>query len=59
MLSVDEVKHGDRVKDINGKVYKVVSVEKNGTLKLTAKGITSKSNVDAVATLPSSSLTNS
>ncbi len=52
MLSVDEIKQGDKVKDADGKVFKVVSVEKDGSLKLTAKGVTSKTRMDAVTKFP-------
>jgi len=48
-MSMDEIRNGDRVKDANGKVYKVVAIEKDGSLKLAAKGITSKTSPHTVA----------
>ena len=49
----DEIKCGDKVKDVNGKVFKVVSVDKEGGLRLTAKGVTSKASIHEVAKIPS------
>ena len=48
-----EIKRGDRVKDVNGKVYKVVSVDKEGVLRLASKGVASKARIREVAKIPS------
>ena len=50
---VDEIKRGDKVKDVNGRMFKVVSVDKEGVLTLTAKGVVSKASIHEVAKIPS------